>query len=821
MDDSSFRAIDENVIPYACLVDYDTGITKNGQLFQVIKIDLDDFRFNQEDGVRDHLRKVLADISGESNLSFWIHTIKRRKKYKSYNETVKNTFLNYINKEHEEKASELNNFSTILYVSIFLSGVRFTFNPLNLAKQITNFLLIRSHNAYIEKGIESLHRVSKKIISDLESYNPRLLSYREENAVRYSELIEFLAFCINYDETPYPIEEIDISRMINSSKYHFSNGVFIVHNEVKKKNQFASCFSCKEVPIIPVSVIADILSIQSELVISEYISYIDEKVAKRNFNEQIGLMKISGNKEFIESSGLGFLPIDVKSNEKAMYCQSSISFTFIARYFNELTTCINDAIDMFSKYGIVAVREDISSERTFYASIPGNFSFVHRQSIHDANEIGTFAYSYTPKDQNEDKFLFNRSLLRLGTLKNNPVSFGIQKDKKNILIAGPVGSGKTVFANFLSSRIASVSDYNIYTIETISKSHSFTEAIGGVWHHVSLNRQKNTLTFNPLVLQFKDASDRGKYLTEFFSLLLAFTKATITNEILADMNNIISKINSDLSGGAKLALHDIRSYLKDTHLEQEIQSWHSIGKYYHLFDNREDTINNANNICFYLDETIQADDVVLSVLVNHILTGIIEKVRAEIANNIKKQTVIIIQEPFFCFYNSFFKNKIDTLIELAEKYGIILIFTIEEYERESATIVDFRRLIASCETQIHFGNKLASDKYGKTFDLAKTEYLAVRTLASYQNAFLLKFDKNVLSCRFDLSRYPEILKILSDNEEIRSKILSVKESIQTEDPNRWVEAFCDHYKNEGNNNAMQDLERDMQAIKDVNKIINT
>ena len=90
-----FRKIDDNIFPYSCLVDDDVLLTKNGEVVQIIKILLDDFKLNQDGGLRDAIRTAISENTNDLKTAFWIQTVKRKKaKIKKTGKVIKHEFLN-------------------------------------------------------------------------------------------------------------------------------------------------------------------------------------------------------------------------------------------------------------------------------------------------------------------------------------------------------------------------------------------------------------------------------------------------------------------------------------------------------------------------------------------------------------------------------------------------------------------------------------------------------------------------------------------------------------------------------------------------------
>lgn len=791
-----FSPLDDSFFPYACLVDKETVLTKNGEIFQVIEIDLNDFRLNGENGIRNAVRNAINTTVKDLETFFWIHTIKRNitTNHELVNKEIRNElikdsfFLKKINQEYTMKENFLNNYSIIVCISIFrkISKNNNNFKFKKIINRIKDIFIFNRTVMRINTETELLKTISLSILEKLNIYKPKILSVYEKEGYEYSETCSFLNFLANLKNEPFPIKDIDISKDINESLFLFNRGNIKIKNIQDQKTKNLNLFSIKENPKISINAILDIFSIPSEFIISEYLEYIDSKLVHKEFETQNMLYNVSKNKNFLKVSNLDFLSSIDNSNK---YCRSSILLTLItdSKEINDST--IKAIVMKFNEYGIVLTMEDISNERRFYSMMPGNFRFINRCNVHSADTICPFIYSYTPKESDISNFMLNRVICKFGTTKGNPVDFGIHHDKKNIIICGPQFGGKTVLSNFILAKSKSTFDnIRIYSIELKNRSKSFFEAISGSYCQVSTKKLTNTSYFNPIgmILRY-DIETRKKYLQDFILFLMNFSDIVLTPEIMSNIDTIVSKIaeieSKNIQEIENTALHTIRNIFTDSILDDQLQQWHSIGKYYHIFDNKQDIILNNNSCGIYFDQTISNNINLLSIIIYHIIMTII------LSNSKDQITFLCLEEPFMLFRHPFFKNKLDQIIDLAEKNNIIFIFKIENLLLESGTIVDFTKLISSVGTEFYLGNKHATEEYLHILKLKKYEYMAIKSLGLLNNVSLLKQGEHLSSCNISLHPFRETIAILSDNAEIQKKILNIKENIQTEDPERWVPSF--------------------------------
>ena len=816
-DSFNLRTLNENVFPYSCLVADDIILTKNGELMQMIEISLNDFKMNQEGGLRDKIRQAISANTNDLKTAFWIQTVKRKKaKSKSKHVIISHPLLKALYDTSQAKEAELNNYSTCVYITIIKQGVSFKLKPSYIKNYLSATFLDYKHNNYIDQTMEELQGITKNITNYLSQYNPKILGVRRGDGCEYSDLIETLYFLTNFEDKELKVVPIDITTQINDSQYLFENGIMAMQNNTTKNIRMGMSFSLKEVPSIMMANVSDIVNnTRAEMIITEYVSYVDQKKAISQFAEQKAFLQGRQDKSFQNAVGLGFLD----EGKEAKYCQSSLSVMVLASNSVELQNFIAECTTMFSKHGIVMAREDISLERNYYAMLPANFGFTHRLTIHDAGEVGCFSYSYTPQESDASQLLNETVLFNIGTLKGNPVPIGLDKTKSNVMIGGNENSGKTAMANMIASALIREFNANIYIIEFKNRSRAFMEALGGNWYRISMEKQNHTAIFNALKLNLFERDDQiDNYLFELLSTLLAANNVTITPEIATEIQKAIQNIKVFSKTSKNFALHDIRGCLKDLSIDQELQCWHSIGRYYHLLDNREEVFDRGNQIAFYIDESVQDNSLVLATIINHIFTNIIQR-----SLKSDQPTIVICDEPFLAFGNGLYKTKLNKMLETMAKNRVYCIFKVSDLEKESGTIVDFTNLVNSCGLHIHFANKFADSNYGRVFGLDKIDYMAVKTLAQYEGkTMVIKLLNQLYSCRYDLDKYPKALNILTDPKgETQAQIFALKDALQTDKYERWVNAYFNDFNVNNDVEAQRAVAKELEAIKDIRRLLDS
>lgn len=116
----------------------------------------------------------------------------------------------------------------------------------------------------------------------------------------------------------------------------------------------------------------------------------------------------------------------------------------------DLDEAISEVEAAFLNLGMVVVREDLNLEPCFWAQLPGNFSFIARDSmISTANFAGLASMHNYPCGNSQGNH-WGPAVTVLETVSGTPYFFNFHRsDVGHTTIIGPTGTGKSVLLNFL------------------------------------------------------------------------------------------------------------------------------------------------------------------------------------------------------------------------------------------------------------------------------------------------------------------------------------------------------------------------------------
>ena len=233
-------------------------------------------------------------------------------------------------------------------------------------------------------------------------------------------------------------------------------------------------------------------------------------------------------------------------------------------------------------------------------------------------------------------------------------------------------------------------------------------------------------------------------------------------------------------------LSKLHTYFKTDNIDEILRHWYLIGKYYHLFDNKNDVFNNIDIAHFYIDDTIRSKNSLLSVVVYHIFTSVVNFARKS-----NKPTIIVVDEPFTLFSDVIFDELLDNIKDVSQQTDTHFIFKIQDFEREMMSSTNFSEIIESCGLQLHFANKdVVNNNYMRIFQLSKPDYTTINALSKFDGInFFVKYLDERFCCQLNI-KDKKVLSILSDPDSYTyNNIMNIKNNTMNYDPNSYIARY--------------------------------
>jgi len=756
------KSADSDHFSIAGYIDPHTIITKNGEIMQTIEIVCNNNDANISGLLRDTIRKAIssATIETNSHFSFWIHTVKTKIDSLESQEEIKlDSLERIIVNSWENYSKTFNNYSTVTYITILMQGLSFHVKPTNILLYTNKALLYRKHNLHIRRSASILSSFTKKILSNLETWNAKRLSIVKRNDEYFSEHLEFLDQIVNLSQSEYVVPISNLSKIINRSKYHFGLNFGALNN--KNGSRFFSIFSIKDCHGFAQDSITDLINSLGEITFCEILHFDAQIEASKSYKDQYNATIVGGDTVLDRILNVQNF---FNNSDDHITCLKSVLIVAKANTISDLKTQIHTLSTMAAKFGLIIAQEDIGVERAFYSTIPGNFNYIGHSSIVLLDDIGTFIYSHTMDNENIQSYVNKSPLFMVPTFKNNPYAFGILEDKSNILIIGEPSSGKTIFVNFILSYAIAIG-YNIYIMDTNDKSYSFVKSVGGNTYSAAVKRDINSLQLNP-IQHNNNTIDHNQFLTNLLSLFAYIIDMDLNEsqiQIIASATLEIKENPTKFN-----TMHDVATIFSGTFMEGLLLHWHSIGKASHILDNPTDSIDadNSGRILVNIHSTVLDSQIATAIIAYCTIYKFISKLDKN------KRSIIVLYNVFDTFSNKIFNTYLESLMETAKEYGATIIMTTTGVDDIKSSNLSRDVILKNCNTLMHLkGSSLVNEEYGDIFGLASAELYALNNLASKRRACILK--QNGLTIHLNLDLDPlgnSTINILSDEDSTRTRI---------------------------------------------------
>ena len=512
----------ENFIPYACYVDKQTILTKDGSLLMTFKIPSFISNKSKEElfGIREALREVLAKNFKNQNISFYFNTVRKKADIIPQGENT-NYFSEKIGQLWNDQNNWYNQFVNEIYITVIISlNINENiFSPVFLLKSLTQLGLSAIYTKEIEKAHKVLKKFSYLIMEKMMSYDLRILSIIENKDGTFSsEHMRFFSLLINLEKNDFPLTFDDISDIIREKKIAYGSDIVEVDKDGEKK--FASVFTVKTFNDLTLGQLDKILQLPMELVITETASFIDSKYAVSLFEEQKKTLEMSEDVDLSYISGLD----EFNSNNKGTdedYCISQVSIMVINKNRADLIMDIKSFYEALDDIGLIIVKESVFLPTIFWSQLPSNFRYLKRLHIIPSSKLATYVSLFNfPTGRLKDNYWGN-AITVIPTALNTPYFFNFHiQTNGNTLIIGPKNTGKTTIMNFLLSQTSKINP-RIFYIDTMRSGEVFINAMGGKYYRISPNISDNEqFKMNPFDID--NSPENEKFIADFIIDLVDF-----------------------------------------------------------------------------------------------------------------------------------------------------------------------------------------------------------------------------------------------------------------------------------------------------------
>lgn len=766
-------------IPYKCFWNSNTILLKNNAFLRVIKIK--GFSFETADDedidIKKEARNNLLKGMVSGNIGLYFHTIRKKKEAFPEGEMT-NAFAKRINDEWKIRHDGDRSFANEHYLSIIRKD-----DTQGLAKAATFFKRLRNkidEKAKIRNMRENfieMEEITSRILNGLSNYGAELLDVVETNNGIFSEVCNFLGSLVNcgysqnYRFIPYGLDSY-----LPVNKIYFGSKNFEVKFPFNTK--YGGMVSIKEYRNITNAGMMDgFLQLPFEFIISQSFEYINRTVAISNIQLQ--------QRRLIQSEDVAVSQI--QEIDEALDATMSGRFAFGKHHLSIMCTddnikSIENDLSMiiveFSNIGITAVRERLNMEASFWAQLPGNFSYVVRGATINTLNLASFVSFHNYPTGKIKRNHWGPAVTVLNTVSGTPFFFNFHvRDVGHTMIIGPTGSGKTVTMNFLCAQ-AQKFNCRMFFFDKDRGAEIFIRAMGGKYTTIDTSKPSG---FNPLALP--ETNENKAFLNEWIRSMVSVNGETITATDMA-------RINEAINGNYKLPfkkriLRNIAPFLgisgPDT-LAGRLEMWHSDGSRAKLFDNEIDNIDFFSSKVFGFEMGELLKD---KVSISPVLLYLFHRISASLDGT---PTMIILDEAWALIDNPVFAPRIKDWLKVLRKLNAFVVFATQSVEDATKSAIS-DTLVQQTATQIYLPNLKATEAYRTIFMLSEREFQLIKTIEPGSRYFLIKQDNSGVIAKIDLTGMTDIINVLSGRAETVLLLDEIIKEIKSDKPEDWLPIF--------------------------------
>lgn len=768
-----------NFIPYKCLYNSDTILTKDDRLIRVVKIK--GFSFETADDIDVDLKKEARNnlLKGMAvgTLSLYFHTVRRREK--GFPDGVMpDRFSKDLNQKWGDRHTD-QSYVNEHYISIIRGrDTSSTAKLENIIKSVQQTADVSAKDKELAEAYNEVDEMTQRVLNGFSNYGAEILGLSETEDGIYSDLLGFLCQLVNpgYSQ-PISVGCQSVDKQLPISRMYFGSKTVEIHHPDSIK--YAGMVSVKEYrPSTHAGVFDGFMTMPCEIIISQSLTYIDRMIAISSMqlqqrrlvqSEDVAVSQIQEIDEALDSAmsgefafGMHFMTVMcIDDNEKSL--ESNLSL----------------AVVELSNSGITGIREKMNLEPAFWAQLPCNEEYMARRCTINTKNIAAFASFHNYPSGKRKGNHWGDAVTILDTASGTPFFFNFHvRDVGHTMIIGPTGAGKTVLLNFLCAQAQKYKG-RLFFFDKDRGAEIFLRAIRG--RYMVPDAAKNS-GFNPM--QLEGTAENRSFLVEFIRTLVSVEGDKITPED-------VERINEAISGNYKLPfeqrrLRNVAPFLGISgpgSLASRFAMWHSDGSHAKLFDNETDDIDFGSARTFGIEMAEILKD---AKSISPVLLYLFHRIQSSLDGS---PTMIVLDEAWALIGNEVFAPKIKDWLKVLRKLNTFVVFATQSVEDASKSSIS-DTLVQQTATQIFLPNLKATKVYQEVFMLSEREFTMVKTTDPSTRFFLIKQDNDGVMCRIDLSGMNDEINVLSGRIDTVMLLAEIIREVG-DDPDVWLPIFLE------------------------------
>ena len=648
-----------------------------------------------------------------------------------------------------------------------------------LADKVTGFLGLKKAG---EEEIDprSLQLLDEKC-SDFESMlslcEPTALRLYDHDRVLFSRPLEVLHCILTGDELRIPVIDGPIGQALYSSRIIF--GSETIEFRLPHRTRYGAMFGIRDyVAQTKTGQFNALLRLNMGFVLTQSFTSFVKSSAMDKLHRRRRQLASSDDITLSQADELVASMDELNSNRFVMG-DHHLSLMITDSDTKRLIERVSRARAALADTGMVAARESLALEASFWAQLPGNWQMRARPASISSRNFAAMSPFYTHPSGQATGNHWGDAVALLQTTSGSSYWFNFHnKDLGHTLIIGPTGSGKTVLQNFLMSQLEKSGATQIF-IDKDRGAEIFVRACGGTY----LPLKNGVCTgFAPLKGLGNGPSDTA-FLQQFVrSLVRRENRPFTVGEELRIDEGIEAVLRLDPAERSLTALRQVLGYKDAEGVGARLDRWTRDGVLGWAFDNEVDELSlDASFMGFDMTDFLDHPEVRTPIMLYlfHRIDALLDG----------RRVVVDIDEFWKALEDDAFRAFSQDGLKTYRKRNGILVFGTQSPADALRSPIS-HSIIEQTATKIILPNPYGRERdYREGLGLTAAEFKLIKEdLAPESRAFLIKQGSNSVVARLDLSGMDDVVAVLSG----RTETLQVMEQARLQSgaaPDDWLPCF--------------------------------
>lgn len=648
-----------------------------------------------------------------------------------------------------------------------------------LADKLTGFLgLKRAGEEEIDpRSIQLLNEKSRDFETMLALCEPTPLTTYEREGVLFSRPLETLHFIMTGDELRIPIIDGPIGQALYSSRIIF--GSETIEFRLPHRTHYGVMFGIRDyVAQTRTGQFNALLKLNFPFVLTQSFTSFVKSAAMDKLQRRKRQLASSDDVTLSQADEL-VASMDELSSNRFVMGDHHLSLMVTDHDPERLIDRVSRARAALADTGMVAARESLALEASYWAQLPGNWQMRARPAAISSRNFAAMSPFYTfPAGQATGNH-WGDAVALLQTTSGSSYWFNFhQKDLGHTLVIGPTGAGKTVLQNFLMSQLEKSGATQIF-IDKDRGAEIFVRACGGTYLPL---RNGVSTGFAPLK-GLTDSPADVAFLQQFVRVLVRRENRpfTVAEELRID-EGIDAVLRLDPGERSIGALRQLLGYKDAEGIGPRLDRWTRGGALGWAFDNDADELSlGASFIGFDMTDFLDHAEVRTPVMLYlfHRIDALLDG----------RRVVVDIDEFWKALEDDAFRAFAQDGLKTYRKRNGVLVFGTQSPADALRSPIS-HSIIEQTATKIILPNPFGREReYREGLGLTAAEFKLIKEeLAPESRAFLIKQGANSVVARLDLSGMDDVIAVLSG----RAETLQVMEHARAQKgdrPEDWLPYF--------------------------------